>query len=330
MAKYDLTYDIGHGTDTWENGGGKGVRKNGKVYEEHTANSDVGERVIKILRDHGLRVHVPQKPMSKEVSLSKRIAEANRLGVKLYWSTHFNAGVSSASGVCAFYWHTSSKSRKLAEAYAKNAKAMGFKTHGNGTHASKRGSWTELAVCRDTKMPAVLTENGFMTNSKDFEGIFGKNKNKYRQKVAELQAKTILEDFFGIKYDSKRTKVRNGGRTPEDRLGEVRLKQAMNYRAKPSLNAKVLRVLPKGHECHFYEEKGHWLRLGVGWVSNAGGKYVEITKRYNKKPKEPKKKIYRVIVDGEQVGAYSKDSNILKQAEKAIKAGKDNILIEEV
>jgi N-acetylmuramoyl-L-alanine amidase len=343
---YDMIYDIGHGTDTWENGGGKGVRKNGKVYEEHTANSDVGERTVKILKAHGLKVYLVQKPMSKEVDLMARIRKANSMGVKLYWSSHFNAGIPSVKGVCAFYWHTAKNSKRLAEEYAKNAKAMGFNTHGNGIHASERGSWTNLAVCRETSMASVLAENGFMTNSEDFEGIFGKYKESYRQGVAELQAKSILEGFFNIKYDESKFKKDNVKpnpeytTAPEDRIGEVAIGDLpMNYRKEPNFDSPVLRELPahygkdgKPHTVHLYEKKDFWLRLGAGWISNKDGKYATV-KMYPEKPeqpKEPAKKVYRVIVNGEQVGAYSEDSNILEQARKAMREGKDEVLIQEV
>ena len=346
MANEDVALDIGHGTDTWEKGGGKGVRKNGIVYEEHTANSDTAERVRKILEAHGLKVWMPQKPMSPDRSLTSRTNEANKRGIKLYWSIHYNAGAADVRGVCAFYWHTSAKMKKLAEQFAANAKAAGLATHGNGTHAGRIGEWTNLHIIRETKMPAILTENGFMTNSADFEGIFGKNKAAYRQKVAEVNAKTIL-GYFGIKYDpkkdgtviqaSKKPVKTNPAYTidPQDRKGEVVLKMEMNYRTEPSLSAPIIRVLPKGHgsdpkkPVHYYEIKGDWLRLGTGWVSNKGGKYVEIKKRYVKPPQpaEPKKTIYRVIVDGVQEGAYSQDDNALKRAELAIAKGAKNIQI---
>lgn len=332
---------FGHGADTWEKGGGKGVRKNGIVYEEHTFNADVGMRVKKILEDHGLKVWLPQQPMAKDRSLKSRTDEANRRGVKLYWDIHADAGVSSAEGVCAYYWHTNSKAKKLAEEYAKNAREAGLKTHGSGTRASRIGDWTNFHTLRETRMTAILTENGFMTNSNDFEGIFGRNKGAYRQKVAEVNAKTILS-YFGIKYDSGKSEVvapspnPNYTTDPTERLGEVVLKMEMNYRKEPSLNAPILRKLPEGHgsnkPVHFYEVKGDWLRLGSGWVSNKGGKYVDIVKVYDKTPQpaEPKKPVYRVIVDGKQEGAYSEDSNVLKQIKEAMGHLSEDIKIEKV
>ena len=200
---YDVIFDKGHGYDTYERTGGKGVVRNGKPYEEHTANADIGDRVIPVLRAHGLSVLDIQPSMQAEVRLNDRMTIANRKGAKLYWSTHFNAGSKNVKGVCAFYSayvSVDERTKALAEQYAKNAENMGIATHGDGTHASHYDSWTNLAVTRMTKMSAILCENGFMTNDDDFEGVFGKYKKAYHQKIAELQIKTIL-GYFGKKYD---------------------------------------------------------------------------------------------------------------------------------
>lgn len=47
-------------------------------------------------------------------------------------------------------------------------------------------------------------------------------------------------------------------------------------------------------------------------------------------PSKPKDDVYRVKVDGEQVGAYGDDKNVLAQVEKALKADKKKIEVERV
>ena len=193
-----VALDGGHGSDTREKKHAKYVYRNGKYYEEHDANSDVIIRVRKILEAHGVEVWYPQQPYSPEVELIDRTNKANyTIKPDLYWSIHFNAGTKDVKGVCAFYWHTAGTAKKLAEEFARNARAAGIATHGNGTHESKPNSWTNLHIVRETHMTAVLTENGFQTNSEEFEKIHGKYKDQYRQLVAEVNAKTILS-YFGI------------------------------------------------------------------------------------------------------------------------------------
>ncbi|MFD2704616.1 N-acetylmuramoyl-L-alanine amidase family protein [Salibacterium lacus] len=192
MAK-TIAVDIGHGTDT----SGKGVTHGGQFYAEHSFNSDVGLRLQAELERHGFRVWLPQPANSAEVGLSERTTKANDRGIDLFWSIHANAG--GGSGVCAFYWNTSTAGRQLAEAFAKEMQAAGFALHGGGTHAGERGKWTNLHVTRETAMPAVLAENGFMDNAQDFEGIFGSDRESYRQRVAETHAKVIC-GHFGVAY----------------------------------------------------------------------------------------------------------------------------------
>ena len=47
-------------------------------------------------------------------------------------------------------------------------------------------------------------------------------------------------------------------------------------------------------------------------------------------PPEPKDDVYRVKIDGKQVGAYASDKNVLAQVEKALKADKKRIEVERV
>src|SRR5699024_7736216 len=71
--------------------------------------------------------------------------------------------------------------------------------------AGARGSWTNLHINRETKMPAVLVENGFMTGNKDFDLIFGSKQKGYIEDMAEVHARSVAE-YFGISSESKPSK----------------------------------------------------------------------------------------------------------------------------
>lgn len=339
----DVAIGFGHGENTWESGGGKGVRKGGVVYEEFHANQDVGLQVEAILKRHGVSTVLTQPANSNDVGLASRVATARRNKVKVLIEIHFNAGVASARGACVFAWGTNSpRSHRLQDLIVGELNKAKIATHGNGKHYSKLNDWTNLYITRVTQsdpFATVLVEGGFMTNAIDFELIFGSKKKEYRAQIALVYAKAILA-YLGVAYKEEVIQVSNpiaSAMTDKtDRIGTVVLKTDMNYREQPSLNSKVIRVLPAGHgsngNVHLYEVKGDWLRLGVGWVSNAGGKYVDV-KMYPVapvKPKEPAKPVYRVIVDGEQVGAYAEDSSILRQIQQAVPHLKENIVIEKV
>jgi N-acetylmuramoyl-L-alanine amidase len=197
----EIGLDIGHGADRFEKDGGKGVIVGGKVYEEHDFNSRLGEKIEAELKRHGVTVHKIQEPFSNDVPLEIRTDFYNRRGVDLVWSIHANASSDkNVSGLCCFYWHDHAKSKKAAELFIEEVKAAGLDTHGNGLHASTDdppSSWTNLHICRETKMTAVLTENGFMTNSEDFKRIF--LDPSYADKLAIIHTKAILR-YFGMGY----------------------------------------------------------------------------------------------------------------------------------
>jgi hypothetical protein len=56
-------------------------------------------------------------------------------------------------------------------------------------------------MVREPKAPAILTENGFMTNPEEFELIF--KSDKYVQDVAEILAKTAIEYLGSGKINTK-------------------------------------------------------------------------------------------------------------------------------
>ncbi len=203
MAKY-VALDIGHGEDTWERTGGKGVKIDdlgGGRMEEHWFNSAVAIYAKELLERNGVKVLFGQEPYKNEIPLLTRTNLYNKEKVDLVFSIHANAGSHSASGACSFYWYTAKDSKKLSDTWVKYAKQyleeVGL--HGNGQHASQPNSWTNLHICRETDMTAILTENGFMTNDNDIKWLLD---DGYRRDVAEVVARTIC-DFLCIAFDKK-------------------------------------------------------------------------------------------------------------------------------
>lgn len=195
--------DIGHGVNTYPPS--KGVRRGGKGYAEHDFNAKLGIAVKDLLEQNGHRVIFGQQPYKKDVPLRTRTNLYNREGVDLVVSLHANYNSNtSVNGRCVFYWGTSSKSKALAQQIVKQFKALGYSTHGNGLHAGKRGSWTNLHINRETNMPAVLVEHGFMSGDKDFELIFGSKQAQYIKDMAKANVAGI-QAYLGLGFKGEAT-----------------------------------------------------------------------------------------------------------------------------
>jgi N-acetylmuramoyl-L-alanine amidase len=193
MARIGL--DIGHGVDTFPPN--KGVVVDGRGYAEHTFNANVGIALKKLLEAQGHLVYMAQQPFKTEVPLTSRTNYYNSLNLDLVISIHANAGDPSADGLCAFFWGGSTKGEKAADLYAKHVKTYGYELYSDGTYPSQRNHWSNFHMLRETDAPAILTENGFMTNKTEFELIF--KSTKFVTDVAVIHAK-LVADYFGTKY----------------------------------------------------------------------------------------------------------------------------------
>ena len=231
MAKKKIGIDIGHGKNTYDTGGGKGVVQNKKVYEEHDFNSAVGKLVDKRLKAHGFDTYMAQPANSNDVALKTRTDKYNAQKCDIVVSIHANAGDSKAKGAGVFYWHTSSAGKKLAQAVMKHWKSTvkGVGQYGAGAIASVPGTWTNFHMVRETSMVAILVEAGFMTNSNDFNYIFGSKKNEYIPQVAETIVKAVCE-YFGVKYVAEKEEKKE---TPTEKSGGIKVQEDL-YRVRKS------------------------------------------------------------------------------------------------
>src|SRR5699024_8481287 len=229
-----------------------------------------------------------------DVPLRQRTNYYNEKNVDLVFSIHANAsGDASFNGRCVFYWGTSEKSKRLAEIIVSNIKKAGYSTHGNGLHAGVRGSWTNLHINRETKMPAVLVENGFMTGNKDFDLIFGSKQNEYIEDMAEVHARSVAE-YFGISSESKPSKPAS---KPSKKPTPAKTKTVAQMASE---------VIAGKHG------SGHANRRKSLGISNA--KYEKVRAEVNRragvksKPKKPSKSISTMaseVIDGKHGNGHS-------------------------
>ncbi|MBP2242617.1 N-acetylmuramoyl-L-alanine amidase [Cytobacillus eiseniae] len=152
--KYKIVIDPGHG--------GKDVGSTGVSgqYEKDFTLS-VSKKVENLLKQESqIDVYMTRADDSFLSQESRyRPKYANELNADLLISIHGNTfDDSSVSGTEVFYYHKNS--RKLAEVLLKHVvEATGFRDRG----AKKQ----DLFVVKDTEMPAVLIEVGYLTNPQD-------------------------------------------------------------------------------------------------------------------------------------------------------------------
>ncbi len=171
--------------------------EDGTVLFEGEFNRSVVKRIAALCEENGVDF-INLVDTEKDIPLSQRTREANEVhaieGRCVYVSVHANAfqpgkdlEFNSANGIDSFYFEkdgrVSSSGKKLAEIFQKHLKAK--------TGRRDRGiKGRNFHVLRKTNMPAVLTENGFMTNREEARLLLS---NEYRNQVAEAHFGAILE-----------------------------------------------------------------------------------------------------------------------------------------
>ena len=144
-----------------------GAEGNGLFEQDITY--EVGQRLATLLRQNGnfaVRLSRPtpdtQIGTSNASSLALRVQDANSWGADYFISIHTNAAASPApSGSEQLVYRTSGEAYRLAQAIAPAlAEATGLRNRGI---IARPG----LYVLRRTRMPAVLSEIGFITNPSD-------------------------------------------------------------------------------------------------------------------------------------------------------------------
>ena len=124
-----------------------------------------------------------------DVALKSRVSKANSWGADFYLSVHHNAGVKGGAGggiVAITYTKASQEAIDWRDAlYARLIQHTGLKGNRSQPKTSQN-----LYVLRETTMPAVLLELGFMDSSTDVPIILS---NSYAQKCARAIVDVLVE-----------------------------------------------------------------------------------------------------------------------------------------
>jgi N-acetylmuramoyl-L-alanine amidase len=186
---FKLAISAGHYLDT----PGKRCHKDLDPNEtrEWVLNNRVADKLEKILADYeGIEIlRVDDTTGKKNVTLAERTGAANKWGADFYLSIHHNAAnkVFNGGGIVAYACTLASpKSYEWQSAlYAAAIKHTGLK--GNRSNPLARSNLYEV---RETKMPAVLMECGFMDSTADVPIILTE---KFADDLAKAFAEVIVE-----------------------------------------------------------------------------------------------------------------------------------------
>mgnify|MGYP000281500992 CR=1 FL=1 len=139
-------------------------------------------------------------PEDTDISLRERCNRVNKLCAKvgakncLLVSIHCNAAGNAGKPMQARGWsvfvglNASQNSKSLATLFSTSAEAQGLKVR---VSSPNQRYWAQnLAMCRDTKCPAVLTENLFMDNEQDCKLLLS---NEGKQKIVKTHVQAILD-----------------------------------------------------------------------------------------------------------------------------------------
>lgn len=173
-----IIIDAGHGPNT------AGKRTPDGKLKEFMFNSAVAQYVKNYLEKENINVLFSHDP-SRDVPLKTRTDFANRLNVRAFISIHANAFGSSwnaANGIETFVYPTAKSSSKRLASFIQQCLIQ-------ATNRRDRGVKTaNFHVLRETNMPAVLVECGFMTNRQ--EALLLQDAN-YQKKCALAIASAI-------------------------------------------------------------------------------------------------------------------------------------------
>jgi N-acetylmuramoyl-L-alanine amidase len=179
-----ICLDAGHG--------GKDSGATGNGLEEKNLTLDIIKRINDLLKNYQNVETILTRDSDVFVELSERANIANRANADAFLSVHINAATAtSARGYeDHIYTHVGDKTKAYQNVMHKEI----FNTAYSGME-DRGKEQSDFAVVRETDMQAILTENLFITNSKD-AAFLAQAAN--REKIAEGHVNGFVQ-YFGLK-----------------------------------------------------------------------------------------------------------------------------------
>lgn len=282
--KYLVAIDAGHGMHTEGKQSvpmsknlyidGELVRKKGKIIKENEWNRGVSEYLAAALKRCGIDTMFTADMTGKtDIALSTRASKANKAKADILISNHYNA-----IGSCA-KWQTrvkgllvlrtkncSEKSIKLGKLAVKHLKKDIDYEYSYGLMRDVDMSGFTLAILRQTTMPAILIEYGFMDYWNEAKLMLDK---KHQEKCAEAVCKSVCE-YFGVTYIAEKQEA--------NKTKYVRILKDINIHSKPDFDAA--NVIGKVTAGGAYTVVETIKRTGTDMYKLKSGVYITASPKY--------------------------------------------------
>ncbi len=182
-GSFTVVVDAGHGGS--DPGATYPVGVQNPQVKEKDITLDIALKIKENLEDAGIKV-IMTRTGDTYPTLKERVEIANSSEADLYISVHINAmdNKDEIDGVQVYYHETSEFGKKLAKTVYDNLVDYTNLTERNIQNGSS------LYVLKNTLMPAILTETGFITNEKDRAYI---QTEKGKQNIADAISQGVLE-----------------------------------------------------------------------------------------------------------------------------------------
>ena len=301
MGKYLVAIDAGHGINTAGKRSvklssdlyidGVLIRKKGQTIKEYEWNKAVSEYLAAALKRCGISTMYTADMTGKtDIPLNSRANTANKKGADILISNHYNAIGSSQAwqsrvkGLLVLRTkNASSKSIRLGKLAVKHLEKDINYEYSYGLMRDVDMSGFTLAILRQTNMPAILIEYGFMDYEKEAKLMLDK---KYQEKCAEAVAKAVCE-YFGVTYVEKKSEVKNTQDKPQvaSKTEYLRIiSDSVNIHSSADFNSSsVVGKVKKGDVftiAQKIERTGtDMYKLKSGVYITASTKYVEVFER---------------------------------------------------
>lgn len=180
-----LYLDAGHG--------GKDNGASGNSLLEKNINLEICKRIEKFLKEYSDVEVMTTRDTDIYLTLDERTDKANKWGATVFLSVHINANTSpSPRGFESYVYTTVDSATRALQNLMHQEIYRQISSFGIPDKGKKQANFH---VLRESEMKAILTENGFISNSADAALM---KKADYLDRVA-LGHVVGLEKFFGLK-----------------------------------------------------------------------------------------------------------------------------------